>query len=129
MAQIFLATHPNEPPIKEYTMANFQMPLSGNVTQTINPMNWFNNFAGGRFGLINIDLGKSSDPALEQRILDEVGSYGRQIGQLSDALNAVLDHLDTASWSPEGRKAVRKFRNLLDDVNAVRAQHQRERRR
>ena len=109
-------------------MANFQMPLSGNVTQTINPMTWFNNLAGGRFGLINIDLGKSSDPALEQRILDEVGSYGRQIGQLSDAMNAVLDHLPTETWSPDGRKAVRKFRDLLADVNDVRAQHQRGRR-
>ena len=110
-------------------MSTFQLPLSGNVTQTINPMTWLNNFAGGRFGLINIDLGKSSDPALEQRILDEVGSYGRQIGQLSDALNAVLEHLDTDKWSDDERKAVRKFRELLSDVKDVRAQHQRARRR
>ena len=32
------------------------------------------------------------------------------------------------AWSPDGRKAVRKFRELLADVKDVRAQHQRDRR-
>ncbi len=59
-------------------MCAFRLPLSGDVTQTMNPWNWFVNLFGNQFGLINIDLGKSSDPQLEEQILSDVGSYGRQ---------------------------------------------------
>ena len=62
------------------------------LTQTINPWTW--NFQGAQFGLFNIDLGQSRDPALERTILDEVGSYGRQLGRIGDALEVILKHVD-----------------------------------
>ena len=61
-------------------MPTFKLPLSGDVTQSINPWNWFWRSVGGQFGLININLGKSADPDLESQILEDVGSYGRQLG-------------------------------------------------
>lgn len=54
-------------------MPNFRLPLSGEVAQAINPWAWFLRWAGNQIGLININLGKSSDPDTEQRIFDEVG--------------------------------------------------------
>ena len=52
---------------KEQTTANFLLPLSGDVTQAINQWTWLTKVVGGQFGLININLGKSSDPALGAR--------------------------------------------------------------
>jgi hypothetical protein len=63
-------------------MPEFRLPLSGDVTQAINPWSWFFRTVGNQLGLININLGKSSDPELEQRIVNEVGTYGKQLGQI-----------------------------------------------
>jgi hypothetical protein len=43
---------------------------------------------GAQFGLINIDLGDTAESDLERKILDRVGSYGRQIGRIGDALGS-----------------------------------------
>ena len=93
-------------------------PFSGNVDQTINPWTWF--FRGvSQFGLININLGKSADPDLEQTVLDEVGSYGRQIGQISDALDVLLRHVPLENLSKHERDALTDFRLQLEQVNRL----------
>jgi hypothetical protein len=46
--------------------------------QQIDPWKFYQQ--GAQFGFINIDLGNTQHPELEQKILDEVGSYGRQLG-------------------------------------------------
>lgn len=102
-------------------MANFLLPLSGNVSQAINPWTWFTKVLGGQFGIININLGKSTDPELEQEILDDVGSYGRQLGQLGDALEAVLAHMKTDSWNEEAKEAVTAFRLQMAAVKRLKA--------
>lgn len=45
-------------------MPTFKLPLSGDVVQSINPFTAF--MTGGQFGLINLNLGQSSEPAIEQ---------------------------------------------------------------
>jgi hypothetical protein len=88
-------------PYQEGSVSNFYVSLApAQLQQDINPWTWVNPFAHSQIGWINVNLGKSSDPALERRILDDVGSYGRQIGQLGDALEAVLNHLPVAEWKP-----------------------------
>jgi len=60
-------------------MQNFSVALApSRLDQVINPWTW------------NINLGGSNDTTLERRVLDEVGSYGRQIGQLGDALGVLI---------------------------------------
>src|SRR5438132_1462421 len=44
-------------------MPAFRLPLSGNVTQSINPWTMLFNPVGSQVGLVNIDLGQSSGPA------------------------------------------------------------------
>ncbi|WP_326542527.1 hypothetical protein [Pseudorhodoferax sp.] len=101
-------------------MSNFYVSLApSQLQQDINPWTWVNPFAYSQVGWININLGKSADPALERRILDDVGSYGRQIGQLGDALEAVLDHMPATSWSAEGQAAVAAFRFQLAEVRRL----------
>ena len=47
------------------------------------------NSSGDQFGLVNITLGHG-DETLEREILAQVGSYGRQIGHLAEALEVVI---------------------------------------
>ena len=103
-------------------MPNLQLPLSGDVTQTINPWTWFVNTMGSQFGLININLGKSSDPELEQKILDEVGTYGRQLGRMGEALEVLLNHVKLDELKPDERKAITAFRYQQDEIARMKAQ-------
>ncbi|MEO0624395.1 MAG: hypothetical protein AAF183_19580 [Pseudomonadota bacterium] len=102
-------------------------PLSGPVVQMFDFWrDWVANV--GQIGLVNIDLGNAGDHALERKILDEAGSYGRQIGQLSDALDAVIA---ATCEGPDGelkpeltdaqREAIFKFRALREQVEAAKA--------
>ena len=75
-------------------MPVFRLPMSGNVTQTINPWTWFFNPVGSQVGLVNIELGQSSNPAVEEEILSDVASYGKQLGRIEDALLVLLPQTD-----------------------------------
>jgi hypothetical protein len=59
--------------------------------QSINPWSFYNQ--GARLGFIDIDLGHKPRPDLEQKLLDEVGSYGRQLGRIGDALDILKGQL------------------------------------
>ena len=73
-------------------MPDFKLPLSGDVTQTINPWTLLFDPIGSQVGLINVNLGTSSAPAAEAQILSDVASYGKQLGRIGDALVVLLDH-------------------------------------
>lgn len=103
-------------------MPDFKLPLSGDVIQAINPWNWVFQPQGSQFGLVNINLGKSANPALEQRILDEVGSYGRQLGRIGDALEVLLDNIKLEKLDAGERKAIEDFRFQLEQVKRVKEQ-------
>ncbi len=102
------------------------LPLSGDVTQDILPWTWWMRFFG-QWGLVNINLGRTPDPDGERRILEEVGSYGRQLGRLSDALEAVIGAtltkedgtFDRDRLSDEQIAALVDFRELLEAVREV----------
>jgi len=102
-------------------MPSFRLPLSGDVTQAINPWNWFFRTVGNQLGLININLGKSSDPGLEQQILDDVGSYGRQIGQIGDALRVLIAHVKLEDLKPEEKRALQALQYQLDEVDRLKS--------
>ena len=102
-------------------MPNLMLPLSGDVTQAINPCTWFVKSVGGQFGMININLGKSSDPVLEQQILDDVGTYGRQLGQIGDALAVLLRHVKLADLSPDEVQAIEAFQLQLAQIERLKA--------
>ena len=87
--------------------------------QAINP--WSFHQQGARFGLINIDLGATSSPETEQRILDEVGSYGRQLGRIGDALEVLLDHVRLDGLDARERDAIAILRGQLAEVRKVKA--------
>src|SRR5438552_1551785 len=97
-------------------MPPFSVQLApSSLAQTINPWSW----TFGQVGLFNINLGSSGDPALEERILTEVGSYGRQLGRMGDALKVLLDHVDLGALKSEERKAIDALKLQLDHVEVI----------
>ena len=102
-------------------MSEFRLPLSGDVSQAINPWTWFFRSVGGQFGLININLGKSSDPVLEERILADVGTYGRQIGQIGDVLRVFMTHIKLDGLTAADRRALKALEYQLDEIDRLKA--------
>ena len=97
---------------------NFQLSLAPQkLWQAINPWTFFQQ--GAQFGFINIDLGQTPHPEVEQAILDEVGSYGRQIGHIGDALEVLLDHLKLDGLSQAEKDALAALRGQLASVRQV----------
>jgi hypothetical protein len=108
-------------------MPSFRLPLSGDVTQTINPWTWIFRPLGGQFGFVNINLGKSGDPALEERILEDVGSYGRQIGRIGDVLKILLERVNLKDLTAAERRAVDALKSQLVEIDRIKAARRAER--
>jgi hypothetical protein len=96
-------------------MQTFTMPLHlapNALTQPILP-NW-------SFHLFNVNLGASSNPSVEQMALKNVGSYGRQIGHLAEALELIVKKakwLEDKDLTQEEKDVLQVF---LGDVSAIR---------
>jgi hypothetical protein len=84
------------------------------LTQTINPWSW----TFGNASLFTINLGTSSAPGVETRVLDEVGSYGRQLGRMGEALAAVIAWAETQDMPPN--KAVDDLKLQLEHIDIIR---------
>lgn len=85
--------------------------------QAINPWSFFNQ--GAQLGLVNINLGQTPRPDIEQKVLDEVGSYGRQLGRIGDALEVLLDHVKLDGLTSAERDAVNILRGQLAAIRKV----------
>ncbi len=102
-------------------MAMFKLPFSGDVSQLIQPMTWFG--SGNR---IEVNIGESSSPETEAQILERVGSYGRQLGQITDALIVLMRHLDRTQLSQDENKILDKFAAMAETVADIKTRHGRE---
>jgi heterodisulfide reductase subunit C len=71
-------------------------------------------------------MGKSSDPELEAEILEDVGSYGRQIGQLGDAIRVLLDHVKLGELTEVEQQAVKDVRLQLDQIDRLKRKRKNE---
>jgi hypothetical protein len=83
-----------------------------NLNQSILP-NW-------SFSLFSVNMGASSDSAIEREVLQNVGSYGKQIGHLAEALEVVIKRLkllEAKDLPKEERDVLQVF---LGDVAATR---------
>jgi len=105
-------------------MPTFKLPLSGDVVQSINPFTAF--MTGGQFGLININLGQSSEPKVEEDVLSDVATYGKQLGRIGDALIVLLDHFHPrAPLTGEETAAIDALQEMLERIAQVKERHHR----
>lgn len=97
----------------------YNLPLSGAVSVPIT----MPSFSGAQFGLFNINLGGSGDPALEQEMLDQVGSYGRQLGRICEVMEVMLDHMESSKPIDPKSKAVTVFREMAAAIRHTKSGH------
>ncbi len=96
----------------------FQLSLAPEkLWQAINPFTFIQR--GGQFGLINVDLGQTPHPEVEKAILDEVGSYGRQLGHMADALEVLLAHVHLEKLSQAEKDALDVLKGDLAKIRQV----------
>ena len=102
------------------TQSTFNNPFSGPVSQMFDFMNsWFRSI-GGQFGLVNITVGSTANPEAEKRILEGVGTYGRQLGRIGDALRVLVNQSEEKRpLTEEQKKALRAFLVQADQVDEI----------
>ena len=100
-------------------MQDFSVSLApSRLDQVINPWTW---------NLFTINLGQSSDPKVEQRVLNEVGSYGRQLGQIGDAVGVLMSLVDRTTLKDEQKAIFDKLDDQLRHVALIKDQRALER--
>ncbi|MEM6627105.1 MAG: hypothetical protein AAF719_10410 [Pseudomonadota bacterium] len=85
--------------------------------QAINP--WTFNQNAEQIGLVNIEIGRTDQPELEREILDRVGSYGRQLGRIGDALEVLLTHVKLDDLTPDEEDALTVLRGQLAEIRQI----------
>lgn len=99
-------------------MSKFQLSLAPQkLWQAINPWTFYNQ--GAQIGFINIDLGSTQHPEIEQAVLDEVGSYGKQLGHIGDALAVLVKHLDRSKLAQAEQDALTVFEGELAKIRQI----------
>lgn len=108
----------------EVPMPDVNLPLSGAVTQSINPWTAYFTAMGSQIGLINVNVGSSSDPKIEKDVLARVASYGKQLGRIGDAVQVLLKHFHPAGeLSPHDCRAIDDLKLMLAEIANVKHDH------
>jgi hypothetical protein len=98
-------------------------PLSGDVAQTFGT--WWIKALSDQTGFINVNNVHSGNPRLEQRIIEEVASYGRQLGWIMEALDVVIGRLraeQLQGLTAAEREALQSFSDLARRVRALKGE-------
>ena len=100
---------------------SLRLPLSGDVSQAVNPFTWWIR-SSQQAGFINVHACRTENPELEKRIIEEVASYGRQLGRIIDALDVLAARVLVDDLTPDERDALRAFGELAERIAAVKEQ-------
>jgi hypothetical protein len=108
-------------------MPTFKLPLSGDVVQSISPWTAFLSPIGNQYGLVNVTIGQSSEPAVEADALSDVASYGKQLGRIGDALIVLLAHFHPATPLTRAEAdAIDDLKEMLHRIADVKEKHKRK---
>ncbi len=103
--------------------SSVQYPLSGAVNQAFDFMNSCFRAVGSQFGLVNITVGNSADPEVEKEILEDVGTYGRQLGRIGDVLQILVDKGNLGRLSDDQKKALSDFAYQMNKIEEIKKKH------
>ena len=96
-----------------------KLPLSGDVSQIINPWTLWLKSLNQQLGFINITNVKSGNWEKEKEIIEEVASYGRQLGWIIEVLDLVISRLKFNNLTEEERTTLRQFSELIKRIEEV----------
>jgi hypothetical protein len=100
-------------------IASGDRPFDLSNTQNINPWTWVANLAHSQFSFFTVNLGRSSAPEVEADILEDVGSYGRQLGRISDVLEILVKRLPRESLNEDELAAVEDFSSQMREIKRI----------
>jgi hypothetical protein len=97
---------------------SFQFSLAPDkLWQAINPWSFYQQ--GAQLGFVNINLGQTPHPEIEQKVLEDVGSYGRQLGRIGDALEVLIAHAGLKGLSRAETDAIDILKGQLAEIRKV----------
>nr|WP_321984983.1 hypothetical protein [uncultured Lichenicoccus sp.] len=100
------------------------IPLAAAYRNWLSMFNAYGNTYGNQTGLINVMLGTSTNPAVEQQVVSDVGSYGKQLGRIGDVVAVLLRHLPhDVKLSAEDQRAVTDLKSMLNEIANIKEQH------
>jgi len=81
---------------------------------------------GGQFGLVNINLGQSSEPKVEEEVLSDIATYGKQLGRIGDALIVLIEHFHPRKpLTADETNAIDALKAMLDKIADVKEKYKR----
>ena len=99
----------------------------GSSLQNYNPITSFFRSSMGQVGFINVNEMQSDDPDQEQRIVNGVASYGKQLGRVVEARAGRLrapGAPESGGWAPAESEAVKNFLRLAEEMAAFESRNQ-----
>jgi hypothetical protein len=102
------------PPVSFPVVPNWPSFAPDRLYQPILP-NWFDNWS-----LVRIDMGASANPPLERHLIARVGSYGRQIGKLVEAVEVLAAKLPRAKLTEKEKAALDALAELAGELREAR---------
>jgi hypothetical protein len=88
-----------------------------NLMQAINP--WTFDNQGAQIGLFNINFGQTAAPQTELAVLEEVGSYGKQLGRIGDVLELLIARVPRDGLSDVELETIKIFEGQLAEIRKV----------
>jgi hypothetical protein len=85
--------------------------------QPINPVSFFQ--PDKALGAIDLNVGYTPRRDVELEILEKVGSYGRQIGRIAEAVEVLTRYLPREILDEASRDAIDALRQQVADVRAI----------
>ena len=79
---------------------------------------------GGDFLAVLTQGMSTADAAQEQRIIQGVASYGRQLGRISDVLNVLMSLVDTTGLNPDQQQKLDDFYEMLEQITKEKVENQ-----
>jgi hypothetical protein len=95
------------------------MPFSGDVSQIINPWTFWLKSLTQQSGFININNIKSGDSEIERQIVEDVASYGRQLGWLIEVLNIIVNRYELKDLTEEEDTSMGQFFDLIKKTEEI----------
>ncbi|MER3446336.1 MAG: hypothetical protein C4291_05565 [Candidatus Dadabacteria bacterium] len=99
--------------------ANNRFPLSGDVSQVINPWTLWLKSLNQQLGFINVYNVESGDSKIEKRIIESVASYGRQLGWIIEVLDIVLSRIKIENLTEEEKGGLNQFFDLIRRIEEI----------
>lgn len=78
--------------------------------------------SGGQFSLLSTTVNQqaTSEPDLEERIVGNVASYGKQLGRLVEAVQVLVKQAKNEEITEDDRLAIQEFTVLAEEISEVR---------